>query len=101
MARSAFTAVPTPCQTESNSSDFHKIAIFLQSVVAILMAVALLTGRVYQDGLGGLRAVLFYCCQRSSPPSLRHESGLGSLSHAISRSADDERMPVLTVVNGL
>jgi hypothetical protein len=59
MAHSAKTAVPTPYDTESNSSDFHKIAIFLQSREAIVTPVALLTGRVYQDGLGGLRAVLF------------------------------------------
>src|SRR5271166_4576714 len=45
-----------------NSLDFHKIATFLQSLAAILIAVALLTGRVYQDGLGGLRAVLFHSC---------------------------------------
>src|SRR5208282_2565768 len=43
-----------------NSSDFHRIAIFLQSLAAIVITVALLTGRVYQDGLGGLRAVLFW-----------------------------------------
>jgi hypothetical protein len=43
----------------SNSSDFHKIAIIPQPLTAILVAVALLTGRVYWDGLGGLRAVLF------------------------------------------
>jgi hypothetical protein len=42
-----------------NSSDFHKTAIFLQSLEVTLQTVALLTGRVYQDGLGGLRAVLF------------------------------------------
>src|ERR1039458_5161646 len=53
----------------SNSSDFHKIAMFLQSLAAILTRVALLTGRVYQDGLGGLRAVLF-----SSWKALRHRS---------------------------
>ena len=29
------------------------------------MPVALLTGRVYQDGLGGLRAVLFFWGERS------------------------------------
>ncbi len=46
-------------QTESNSSDVYKIAIFPQSSLAIVRLVALLTGRVYQDGLGGLRAVLF------------------------------------------
>ena len=69
MVRSASMAVATPCQTESNSSDFHKIATFLQSVAPILMPVALLTGRVYQDGLGGLRAVLFYYWK-----ALRHQS---------------------------
>src|SRR5450756_1503855 len=51
--------LPGPREAESNSSDFHETAILLQSLAAILMAVALLTGRVYQDGLGGLRAVLF------------------------------------------
>ena len=102
MVRSASTAVATPCQTESNSSDFHKIAIFLQSVAAILMPVALLTGRVYQDGLGGLRAVLFYFCQRSSPPSL--ESDMHSLSYVISTArliTSAHETPVLTIVNSL
>jgi hypothetical protein len=42
-----------------NSYDFHEIAILPQSCAAIVMPVALLTGRVYEDGLGGLRAVLF------------------------------------------
>src|ERR1700683_1492579 len=42
-----------------NSSEFHEIAIFPQPRTASLMAVTLLTGRVYGDGLGGLRAVLF------------------------------------------
>jgi hypothetical protein len=34
--------------------------MFPQLLAAILTIVTLLTGRVYQDGLGGLRAVLFY-----------------------------------------
>src|ERR1700687_4245 len=54
-----YASPPTPRQTESNSPDFHEIAILLQSPAPMVMAVALLTGRVYQDGLGGLRAVLF------------------------------------------
>src|SRR6266481_8581952 len=49
------------CQAKPNSWDFYRVAIFLQSSAAILTSVALLTGRVYQDGLGGLRAVLFSC----------------------------------------
>jgi hypothetical protein len=48
------------------------------------MSVALLTGRVYQDGLGGLRAVLFIF----SPALIatQSESDMRSLSYAISRS---------------
>ena len=37
----------------ANSSDFHKTAIFLQSLPAILASVALLTGRVFRMALGG------------------------------------------------
>jgi hypothetical protein len=91
MVRSASTAVATPCQTESNSSDFHKIAIFLQSVAAILMPVALLTGRVYQDGLGGLRAVLFIFARLVATWS-QARVRLGQPLRAISGSADDECM---------
>src|SRR5580658_4030871 len=49
-----------------NSSEFHEIAIFPQPRTANLMTVTLLTGRVYGDGLGGLRAVLFIFGQPSS-----------------------------------
>jgi hypothetical protein len=91
MVRSASTAVAPHCQTESNSSDFHKIATFLQSVAAILMPVALLTGRVYQDGLGGLRAVLFIFAGLVASRS-QARVRLGQPLLAISRSADDECM---------
>src|ERR1700686_3538734 len=102
MVGSASTAAPPPCQTEPNSSDFHKIAIFLQSVAAMLVPVALLTGRVYQDGLGGLRAVLFIFCQRSSPPSLSHESDMRSLScGSASRLITNAHELILTTVNGV
>ncbi len=53
------------------------------------MPVALLTGRVYQDGLGG-SGLSFLFCQRSSPPTLRYEPDMRSLSYAISRSATHE-----------
>jgi hypothetical protein len=43
-----------------NSLEFHNIEILLQPIASTLNTVALLTGRVYQDGLGGLRAVLFH-----------------------------------------
>src|SRR5664279_3839210 len=58
---------------ELNSPDFHEIAIIPQSPAAIVTTVALLTGRVYQDGLGGLRAVLFnfWRVSRPYPRSLR------------------------------
>src|SRR6202047_3030462 len=92
MVPSASTAVATPCQTESNSSDFHKIAIFLQSVAVILMPVALLTGRVYQDGLGGLRAVLFIFLPGLVATQSQARVRLGQPLLAISRSVEDERM---------
>lgn len=37
--------------------------MFLQPLAPIVIPVALLTGRVYRDGLGGLQAVLFYFCR--------------------------------------
>ena len=52
-------AMGATCGASWNSSEFHEIAIFPQPRTASLMAVTLLTGRVYGDGLGGLRAVLF------------------------------------------
>jgi hypothetical protein len=53
------------------------------------MPVALLTGRVYQDGLGGLRAVLFiFTGNRRHPVS--DEPDMRSLSYAMSRSANHE-----------
>jgi len=50
------------------------------------MPVALLTGRVYQDGLGGSGLSFLFFRQRSSPPNPRHESDMRSLSYAISGS---------------
>jgi hypothetical protein len=45
-----------------NSSNVYEVATFAKHEKAMFTAVALLTGRVYQDGLGGLRAVLFLFC---------------------------------------
>jgi len=52
-----------------NSPYFHEIAILLQSRAAIVGSFALLTGRVFEDGLGGLRAVLLFF--RLSAPGSR------------------------------
>jgi hypothetical protein len=49
----------------SNSSNVYEVATFAKHEKAMFTAVALLTGRVYQDGLGGLRAVLFLFCATS------------------------------------
>jgi len=46
------------------------------------MPVALLTGRVYQDGLGGLRAVLFWFLEGFFGTDPRHKSDMRSFSYA-------------------
>jgi hypothetical protein len=101
MVRSAYTAVPTTCEAESNSSDFHEIAIFLQSPAAILMPVALLTGKVYQDGLGGLQAVLFYHWKVLEGQSQSLPSPRNCDKNAISGSRPlmSVRSIILTMVN--